>query len=292
MIVSFLSFDKGCIIPNSDNRNQALLPLKPTFWLHFHIDGNGTEWIDEQLPTPNYLYHANKGCFIGWQVEGFFATQKGIEYLNDIIGRVTISLNETRPKRLPYKPDTKETLAHYYPKIHRLLDFQNAKSLSKKTHAPVRADSLGGKDYCFWAIKLYTEDLIRQFNEGTPVPYHMIEDWAFSQFSDHKKGLSTVRAKCRSVWNWNNDQDWTLPKAYKRKYTDKENEMSRTEHMKKVNENRKIATRNKIKAVLDDMFMQDQIKMKNGKYKISAIAKLAGVHRETVSEHLKKMNLI
>jgi len=180
-----------------------------------------------------------------------------------------------------------EAEAHFYPKIHRLLEFQKAKSLQKKTHSPSRADSLGGKDYTFWAIKLYTEDLIRQFGEGTPVPYHLIADWAFNQFDDHKKGLSTVRAKVRSVWNWYDSKaNWELPKD-KRRFI-----MSRTDHIKKVHSNRRTATKNKIRAILDDMFVQEEIKMKNGKYKISAIAKLADIHRETVSEHLKEMGLI
>lgn len=63
---------------------------------------------------------------------------------------------------------------------------------------------------------------------------------------------------------------------------------TRQEQMRKVNENKKIATWNKIKSVLDNMFLQNEIKMKNGKWKILAIAKKAGLHRETVSEHLKE----
>ena len=110
-----------------------------------------------------------------------------------------------------------------------------------------------------------------------------------SQFIDKEK--STIRAKCRSIWNWYNNKNWELPKLYQKKYSKEELEMRRTEHIKKVNENRKIQTRNKIKAVLDDIFMQDQIKKKNGKLKITAIAKLSGVHRETVAEHLKEMGL-
>jgi len=267
------------------------LAYKPTYWLHFHLDGDGVEWQDERLPIPNYLEHANRGYFIGWQLDGYFATQQGIEYLNDIIGRVTITLSECSPKRLLYKPSMDEAEAHYYPKIHKLLEFQTAKSLSKKTHAPTRADSLGGKDYCFWAIKLYVEDMIREFSEGTPVPYSMIEDWAMSQFTEHKKGKSTVRAKCRSIWNWNDKRDWTLPKFYKRKYTDEENEMKRTLHMEKVNANKKERTKNKIMTVINDMFMQEKIRKKNGKLKAVAIAEILQMDYRTVSSHLKEMNL-
>jgi hypothetical protein len=231
---------------------------------------------------------------VGWQVDGFFATKKGIEYLNDIIGRVTISLADCKPNRLPYKPDTREAEALYYPKIHKLFEFQALKSLKSKTYAPTRADNMGGKDYCFWAIKLYTEDLIRQFGEGTPVPAHLIEDWAYNQFSDHKKGISTVRAKCRSVWHYYDKEGWELPKYTRKRKTknDEELKMNRKDHIRKVNQNRRIATRNKIKAILDDMFLQETIKKKNGKYKIVAIAELADIDKRTVSEHLKEMGLV
>jgi len=248
--------------------------------------------MDEGLPTPNYLYHAKKGYFIACQVDGFFGTQKGIEYLNDIIGRITISMNECSPRRLPWKPDTKEELALYYAKIHKLGSFQKAKSLPRKTKAPQRADNLGGKDYCFWAIKLYTEDLIRQYGEGTPVPYEQVLDWALIQFDDHKKGKSTVKAKCRSIWNWYNDRGWQLPKLYERKYTDEELKMSRTDHIKKVHANRNAKAQAKIKSIIEDVFVQDEIKMKNGKYKISAIANLVEMSEKTVSKHLKEMDLI
>lgn len=67
---------------------------------------------------------------------------------------------------------------------------------------------------------------------------------------------------------------------------------TRQENIAKVNANKIIKNKNKIKAILDDIFLQDQIKLKNGKYKISAIAELAGIHRETVSKHLKEMGLI
>lgn len=245
------------------------------------------------MPTPNYLQHGNNGgYFIGWQVNGYFGTKKGIDYLNDTIGRITISLSECRPERLPYKPDMHEELAHYYPKIYRLLEFRDIRSLSKKVHAPVRADNLGGKDYCFWAIKLYTEDLIRQFGEGTPVPSHLIEDWAYRQFPDHKKGISTVRAKWRSIWHWNDKRNWQLPKSYERQYTDEELQMNRERHIKKVHANRNAKAQAKIRSIIENMFVQEDIRKKNGSLKIGAISKLVEMSEKTVSKHLKEMGLI
>jgi predicted transcriptional regulator len=255
------------------------------------MQGNGTEWIDEGFPTPNYLYHANRGYDVAWQIEGFFATQKGIEYLNDIIGRISITLSDCKPQRLPWKPDIKQKLAHYYPKIHKLLAFKSLKSLSNKLHAPTRADALGGDDYCFWAIKLYTEDLIRQLGEGTPIPNHMVEDWAYIQFDDYKKGKSTVRAKCRSVWNWYDTQGWELPKIYVKKYNTpqeiKELSMTRQERAKVNSKLIQEKAKRKVINTITGMFA-DEYKKVNGTWHISKISKQLAMSRNTVSKYLKQ----
>ena len=189
-------------------------------------------------------------------------------------------MSDCTPQRLPYKPDLKEDLAHYYPKIHKLLNFKGLKSLSKKTYAPVRADHMGGKDYCFWAIKLYTEDMIRQFGEGTPVPFHLIEDWAYSQFDDHEKGISTVRAKCRSIWNWYDKRGWVHKiRSYK---------MSRKDHIKKVHQARSEKTRSKILNAMTGMFSHD-FKKKNGKWNTAKIARELNLAVNTVKKYLKEI---
>jgi hypothetical protein len=263
--------------------------LPPSFWLHFHLQGNGTEWLDEGLPTPNYLYHANRGYFIAWQIDGFFATAKGIQYLNDIIGRISITLSECKPERLPWKPDTKKELAHHYPKIHKLLAFKDTKSLKAKVHAPTRADALGGDDYCFWAIKLYTEDLIRQFGEGTPIPSHMVEDWAYVQFDDHKKGKSTVRAKCRSVWNWYDTQGWELPKYTRKRKTkdDKELFMTRRERALSNSKARADKARKAVINIVTCLFPYEY-KKKSGAWHMGKIAEATKLNRKVVSKYLKQ----
>ena len=270
-----------CIIPNLNNKNQALLPLKPTFWLHFAMQGFGVEWQDFNLPIPNIIEYTESGYRIGWQIDGYFATQKGIEHLNDVIGRVLVTFNENSPHRLPYKPDL-QTADHYFPKIRKLSALANLHSRPSRAKAPARADSYA--DYAFWAIKLYVEDRIREQSEGSIIAYELIEDWALSQFESKER--STIRAKCRSIWNWYDNRDWELPKD-RRSF-----EMSRTENMKKVNANKKAKTRAAIKSVLEDMFVREQIRTKSGKIKATEVAKILEINRKTVSEHLKEMNLI
>lgn len=202
-----------------------------------------------------------------------------------MIGRISITLKECKPTRLPYKPSTTEPLAHYYPKIYKLFELQKAQSLTIKSHAPIRAEALD--DFCFWAIKFYTEDSIRIYGEGTPVPYSQIEEWAFTQFLDYKKGRSTVRAKARSIWNWYDKHGWELPKGYKRKFTDEEYEMTRTERAKSNAKARADKARKTVINAITGLYA-DEYKKVNGSWHMGKLVKATGVHRDTVSKYLKQ----
>jgi len=261
-----------------------------TFWLLFSMIGSGIEWQDEGLPVPTYLEHTHRGFLMGYEIDGFFGTSKGSEFLNDIIARFLITFRDQKPKRLEYKPHVKPDLGHYSAKIYKLKQLQNLKSLPpKRKKAPERADSF--EDYTFWAIKLYVEDQIRVYGKGNPVPYHIVEDWAIAQFYNHKKGISTVKAKCINIWHWYEAKDWSID-TYKRKYTDEEWTVKREDHIKKVHATRNAKAQAKIRSVLADMFVQDQIRKKNGKLKIGAIAELVEMSEKTTSKHLKEMGLI
>ena len=244
------------------------------------MNGNGTEWIDENLPIPNFIKYSNKGYDLAWHINGYFGTKKGIEYLNDIIGRVLITFKEYSPKRLIWKPDLK-TADHYYPKIYKLKQLQNLKSIPGRKKTPSRADSFA--DHTFWAIKLYTEDRIRDFGEGNIVAYELIEDWAINQFIN--KEQSTIRAKCRSIWNWYNNKNWELPKN-ERKF-----EMTRTERAKANAQKIKEKAKRKIINTTSGL-MAKEYKKANGKWNISKIANELKMSRNTVTKHLKEMGLI
>lgn len=66
---------------------------------------------------------------------------------------------------------------------------------------------------------------------------------------------------------------------------------TRQAHIAKVNQNRKIKSKLAIKTVLEDMFVQEQIRYQNGKLKVNAIAELAGISTKTVAKYLKEMGL-
>ena len=227
------------------------------------------------LPTPNCIEFTTYGAYVAWQISGYFGTQKGIEYLNDTIGKITIALKENNPQRLPWKPDLRSA-DHYYPKIHKLREFKGLDTVRKRK-APQRADSYD--DYAFWAIKLYTEDLIRAYGEGTPLPYEGIEDWALNQFINKER--STIRAKCRSIWNWNDKRGWTLPKS-KRRFEMTRSERARSNAQKKADE----AKRKVINATSG--LMAEEYKTKTGKWNISKLAKELKMSRDTVRKYLRE----
>jgi len=288
---------KGNISPSKDYSPRAYAIMKfykkiPTTWLYFQMNGNGTEWIDQNLPIPNYLEHKQDKYIIGYEIKGYFGTQKSQEYLNDIIARILITFKDLKACRLdnevlPPLPLRSVRYAHTFGHKYDLKDLQGLQSIEGEKYLP-RQSADNFEDHTFWAIKFHCEELIKRFGV---VEYQRLESFALRSFEG--KEYSTLKAKCRSVWNWYEKRNWKIPKGYKKVNKSKEQIVaSRKEHIKKVNENRELKTRNKIKSLIDDIFVQDKIKMKNGKFKISAIAKLTEIHRETVSKHLKEMGLI
>lgn len=270
---------------------MASYQKKLTTWLYFHLEGKGIEWIDEGLPIPNYLEHTNNGYIMGYEINGYFGTKNGLEYLNDMIARVLITFKQLKARKLkdysPPLPLRSVRYAHTFRRTYELKELQGLKSLEGEKFKP-RASADSFEDYTFWAIKFQCEELIKAYGIAD---YQRLEAFALNNFIE--KEYSTIRSKCRSVWNWYEQRGWRIPTGYKKVNKTKRQIMaSRQEHIKKVHKNRATKTKNKIKAVIDDIFVQDKIKLKNGKYKISAIAELAEVHRETVSNYLKEMKLI
>jgi hypothetical protein len=79
---------------------------KVTTWLYFlYSNAVGNEFLEYNLPAPNYVLHSNRGgVFIGWLINGYPGTKEAREYFNDIIARFIIGFKEHKPERLPYKP--------------------------------------------------------------------------------------------------------------------------------------------------------------------------------------------
>lgn len=256
--------------------------LSKAFWLYFYIRGMGDEWIEYGLPIPTIHKHANKGYFIGWAIDGYFGTKKGQDFLNDIIARFLISFKEQDIERLAFKPNKNildSDTARIYAKVYKLREFsRQLKSLPiKKKYSPQRADMF--EDFTFWAIKLYAEDQIRQYGQ---ISYGIFESWALTQFESKER--STIKAKCRNIYQWYETRNWKLPEAKKHrklKIYMEETMASRIENMKRIKKAEEDRNRIKVINVLTGL-MSDEYKKKNGKWNITKIARDTNLTRPTV----------
>ena len=252
-------------------------------WLYFFLyDAIGDEFLEYNLPAPNYLLHAQKGVFIGWLINGYPGTKKSREYFNDIIARFIIAYKQNKPERLPYKPifereaiiDTKHTW--------ELKNFQNLPSLYWANEKEIwTTNSTGTIDQIFWAIKIYTEELIKEFGEGVPVSYELLQDFAFRNFFD-RKDKSTLRAKCRNIWNWYNERSWTIPKR-------KEWKMTRSERAKENAKLKKQRARAILLGFIQNNLLANEYIKTDGTWNISKLSKATKLDPKTIRKHLKSL---
>lgn len=237
------------------------------------IQGDGSEIFDYSLPQPHNYYRNGNKYTIVYSLNGYFHTTKGIAYLNDILARFALSMNVLRTK-----------VSKSYENGIELSSFQGLKSIAKfKYRETVEIN----KDNVFWAIKLYTEHLIKEY-EGF-VPYSLIESFAFAHFVDRTKDKSTLKAKCRSIWNWYDAREWTIPERYERTLEQylEETKMSRTEHMTKLNAKRAEENYKKVVNIITGLF-HDQYKKKSGSWHIQKIADELNLTAKTVSKYIRE----
>jgi hypothetical protein len=243
-------------------------------WLYFFLyDAIGDEFLEYNLPAPNYLLKAQRGVFIGWLINGYPGTKKSREYFNDIIARFIIAYKQHKPERLPYKPifereaiiDTKHTW--------ELKNFQNLPSLYWANEKEIwTTNSTGTIDQIFWSIKIYTEELIKEFGEGIPVPYELLQDFAFRNFFD-RKDKSTLRAKCRNIWRWYNERGW--------KMTRRERALA---NAKSIKEKKRRQILNAVTGIMRDEYIKP-----DGTWNIYKLTKDLGMSKNTIKRHLKAL---
>ena len=252
-------------------------------WLYFFLyDAIGDEFVEYNLPAPNYLLHAQKGIFIGWMINGYPGTNKSREYFNDIIARFIIAYKQNKPERLPYKPNFDREALINTATSYELDLFQNLPSLYWANKKKIwSADSVGTIDQIFWAIKIYTEELIKEFGEGVPVSYELLQDFAFRNFFD-RKDKSTLRAKCRNIWNWYNERSWTIPKR-------KEWKMTRSERAKENAKLKKQRARAILLGFIQNNLLANEYIKTDGTWNISKLSKATKLDPKTIRKHLKSL---
>ena len=248
-------------------------------WLHIAFSEDISHELGSSIPYPNHHYLLNNRLVYCWLISGWFDTVKSVIFLNDIIARFKITFIDC--KYLKHSKDLRSSIKPYI-----LKEFQGLKSKAnailrdKYSRVETRAD-----DYVFWCIKLYCEDLIRQ--DGLII-YQLLENWAFDNFIDKSKDKSTLRAKCRSTYNWYFDRDWKIGRANKSTKTKEEIMATRQEQAIKMHTKLAEDTRKKVLTCVTGMFLNDY-KKSNGSWNISKIAKDTGTSRPTVMKYLKEL---
>jgi len=243
-------------------------------WLYFFLyDAIGDEFLEYNLPPPNYLLHAQRGVFIGWLINGYPGTKKSREYFNDIIARFIIAYKQHQPERLPYEPILKREAIIDTKHTRELKHFQNLPSLYWANEKEIwTTNSAGTIDQIFWAIKIYTEELIKEFGEGVPVPYELLQDFAFRNFFD-RKDKSTLRAKCRNIWRWYDERGW--------KVTRRERALKNAQSIK---EKKRRQILNAVTGIMRDEYIKA-----DGTWNIYKLTKDLGMSKNTIKRHLKAL---
>lgn len=258
----------------------------PYTWIYFKVKGGiGIEWLDRGLPYPNYLLHTKNSYYIGWCIAG--AESK---YTHELRARFIKTLEEHDVVTIEQKP-LKNANAHTNNTLYRLNDFKALESIKTRIFDITNRGNLFtvDNDEAFLSIKFYCEYIIKR--DGVPT-YLELENYAIQTFPKHKKGISTLKAKCRSIYNWYADRNFKIGRA-SQKYKDlkhywEETMASRKDHMIKVNKDKAKETKRKILNLITGMF-KDEYKKQSGEWNISKIAKESNTARNTVYKYIKEI---
>ncbi len=268
---------------NYSTKEYKLQVDKPYSWIYFEVKGIGCEWYDIKLPTPNYLLHTSENSYlVGWCIFGDYS-----KYLQEIKNRFVLTLSVYDALIINTKPLYNQN-AHLDNSIHRLSEFNVLDSIKTRVQKVVSRGNLFAvdNDEAFLNIKFYCEYLIKQ--DGCP-SYQDLEYYALANFPNHKKGRSTIKAKCRSVFNWYAERDFKCGRATQ-KYKDLkeywENTMAtRKAHMIKINK-AKADEKKRIVVNLTTGLLCNEYKKASGKWNVTKIAKDGGISRDTVYKYL------
>ena len=255
-----------------------------TTWLYFYLKGTGNEFLDYKLPFPNFLKHINIGYYVGWQINGYPGTEEAREYFNDIIARFLITFRDYNPEKLDFTPRADKYTHIDFKNIYELKQFQNLKSIPVKKHVQIRAENINTIDQTFWAIKYYVEELIQEMGF---IPYEMLEEFAYRHF--YHKEKSTLRAKCRAIWNWYNDKNWNIIIKTKTNKTQGD-KMTRSERAKKNAELKQQRAKATLFGFIQQNLFSDEYK-RGDKWNITKLAKATKLDPKTIRKYIKEVEI-
>jgi hypothetical protein len=234
--------------------------------------GDLIELFEYNLPYPHEYKRYGDKWEISWYVDGVFWTKQGIDYINDILSRFLVSF-----EKITY------STAHPINVKDNALKLKLFKQLNSIKKNNFTSMSNKYEDSVFWSLKLFVEHYL---TESDFVPYSTLENFAMNHFVDYVKDKSTLKAKCRSVWNWYSERDWKKTERIFEK-TKEEYKLTRTENMKKIAIEKTDKNYKKVVSVITGLY-KNEYKKPNGKWNIMKISKDTNLTRPTVSKYIKQ----
>jgi len=235
------------------------------------------------LPYPNKHYINASNVVYYYYINGFFGTNKAVEYINDIKARFYITYKNNITSIQHYNTTQQAT--------YKLKHFQNLKSRAAQiVYNNNRFDA--SADYIFWAIKLYAEETIK---ETGIIVYDDLFNFAYTNFAPYvgnikvAKDVATLKSKCRSIVNYYINKNYKTDEYKRKTKTEEEWILTRTENIKKLKQEQYKNTQTKILNFLNNTNIKTYIKP-NGTYNKTAIAKELNITTKTLLKHLKALN--
>jgi hypothetical protein len=282
---------------NSKNSKNA----KKLFWLFFELTGIGTEWLDIGLPTPTLFIKTGFGAYIGYAIEGFFATKKNKKFLAHIFIRLKLTFaNENASIRIiPYPPnlDYLPDYAVLTDKIYNLRDdiapilVSISKTMQKQIKNLKISKVLGEKkitdDALFDYMRFIAYDFVKANGKEALTREYLEQIGEIgNEVLGKTKEPSTIRAKAKSIYNWimenynigSGVNNWN----YKRKLTDEEYEMEKKEIALKNARMRAEQTKSKVYEAIE------KLKKQGEKVTVRKIKELAKVSMNSATKYLRQ----
>lgn len=230
------------------------------------------------MPPVAAVWMLNRGCWIGqWNIDGYFSTKRGIEFLNDAVARFieTYGPEAIKPAPTPQRPPdlTREAILH-------LKDFTaNLDSLKRKraNKVPLQKVAATNFDETFWAMKLWVERCLSQNRIPTEAEIRAIGE----AYAPHKE-RSTIRAKARSIYRWYAARGFE-PTRDERKRAVGEIPMTRQEAARVATQTRMERAKARIEASVN------LLKMQGEKITVRTVAEAAQVAKDTAAKYLREL---
>ncbi len=279
------------------------------FWLYLELHGNGTEWLEIGLPIPSLYVKTRFGAYIGWMIEGFFATENNLRFLRDVFERIrrTFALHGAQVRILPYKPNIPHlTNAALTDNVYNLREdiapcLESIPEKEKKEElalSTLTAFGQNSEDALFDSIRFAVYDFVRA-NSKSALTYEYVEEIARIKYEviGSSKGWSTAKAKARNIYRWVVENfkenagvnNWNYTPKYKGN-PEKEKELLMTRRERALTNAQKIKEEKRkiILSIVKGMFAEDY-KKKDGTWNISKLARDLKMDPKTIRKHIREL---